>query len=99
MKTPVAAWKSTDHGRASRFVYVTMDSPRKRTRDMNLQAPRNSYGSRRSRVAPRVKRKFIRSRVVQKADKVYLVLVSARADFSTPPQRIVSPVPKVGSLR
>ena len=76
------AWKSTGHGRASRFVYVTLDSPRKRTGDVNLQAPRASYGSRRSRVARRGKRKFNRSRVDQKADQVYLVLGSARADFS-----------------
>ena len=45
------------------------------------------------------KRKFNRSRVVQKADQVYLVLGSARADFFKPPQPIVSFVPKVGSLR
>ncbi len=42
----VVAWKSTGHGRASRFVYVTLDSPRKRTGDVNLQAPRASYSSR-----------------------------------------------------
>ena len=79
------AWKSTGHGRASRFVYVTLDSPRKRTGDVDLQAPRTSYGFRRSRVARPGKRKFNRSRVVQKADQVYLVLDSARADFSKPP--------------
>ena len=75
------AWKSTGHGRASTFVYVTLDSSRKRTGYVNLQAPRASYGSRRSRVARWGKRKFNRSRVVQKADQVYLVLGSARAEF------------------
>ena len=81
----VAAWKSTGHSRGSRFVYVTFDSPTKRTGDVNLQAPRAFYGSRRSRVAHRGKGTFNRSRVVQKADQVYLVLGSARADFSKPP--------------
>ena len=90
---------STGHGRASRFVYVTLDSPRKRTGDVNLQASRASYGSRRSRVGRRGKRKFNRPWVVQKADQVYLVLGSARADFFKPPKPIVSLVPNVGSLR
>ena len=63
----------------------TLDSPRKRTGDVKLQAPRASYGSRRSRVARRGKRKVYRSRVVQKADQVYLVLGSACNDFSKPP--------------
>ena len=66
---------------------------------MNLQAPRASYDSRRSRVARRGKRKFNRSRVVQKADQVYLVLGSARTDFAKPPESIVFLAPKVGSLR
>ena len=42
----VAASKSTGHGRASRLVYIALDSPRKRTGDVNLQAPRPSYSSR-----------------------------------------------------
>ena len=50
----------------------------KRAADVNLQALA-SYGSRRSRVARRGKRKFNRPRVVQKADQVYLVLGCARA--------------------
>ena len=79
----VAASKSTGHGRASRLIYVTLDPPRKRTDDVKLQAPRASYVSRPSRVARRGKRKSNRSRVVQKADQVYLVLGSARAGFSS----------------
>ena len=76
-----------------------MDPPRKRAVDVNLQAPRASYGSHRSRVARRGKRKSNRSRVVQKADQVCLVLGSARAEFSKPPEPIVSPVLKMGSLK
>ena len=81
----MTASKAIGHGRASRFVNVTLDSPRKRTGDLNVQAPRASYGSRRSHVARRGKIKFNRSRVVQKADQVYLVPGSARADFPKPP--------------
>ena len=62
------AGKSTSHGHASRFIYVTLDPPRKRAGNVNLQAPRASYGPRRSRVARRGKRKFNRPRVVQKTD-------------------------------
>ena len=62
-------------------MYDTLDPPRKRANDVNLQAPRASYGSRRSRVARRGKRKFNRPRIVQKANQVGLVLGCARADF------------------
>ena len=95
----MAARKSTGYGRASRFVYVALDSSRKCTGDVNLQAPGASVGSRPDRVARRGQRKFNRSRVIQKADQVNLVPGSARADFSKPPQPIVSLVPNVGSLR
>ena len=37
-------------------------------------------------------------RVVQKSDQVYSIFRRNRADFSKPPQPIVAPVPKVGSL-
>ena len=66
------AWTSTGHGRASTFVYVTLDFPSKRTGDVKLQAPRASYGSRRSRVARRGKGKVCRSRVVQKRTRYTL---------------------------
>ena len=72
------AWKSTGHSRASRFIYVTLDPPKKRAGDVNLQAPRALNGSRRSRVARRGKREFDRPRVVQKADQVYLVRLCSR---------------------
>ena len=76
---------STGHGRASEFVYVTLDSPRKRTGDVNLQAPRASYGPSLSHEVRPGKRTFNRSRVVQKEAQVYLVIGSAHADFSKPP--------------
>ena len=48
-------------------------------------AGRASYGSRRSRVARRGKRKFDRPWVVQKAEQVNFFLGCARADFFKPP--------------
>ena len=38
--------KSTNHGHASRFIYVTLDSPRERAGSVDLEAPRTSYGPR-----------------------------------------------------
>ena len=57
------ACKATGYLRASKFINVTLDPPGKRAGDVKLQAPRTSYGSRRSRVARRGKRKFNRPRV------------------------------------
>ena len=42
----VAAGKQTGHCRASRFVYVALDTPRKRAGDVKLQASKASYGPR-----------------------------------------------------
>ena len=66
-------------------MYVTLDPPRKRAGDVDVQAPRASYGFRRNRVARRGKKKLNRPRFVQKANQVNLVLGCARADFSKPP--------------
>ena len=77
--------KPSDRGRASISIYVTLNTARNREGDDNLQAPRTLHGSRRSREARRKKRKLNRSRAIKKADQAYLVLGSARADFSKPP--------------
>ena len=42
------------HGYASRLIYATLDSPCKRTMQVNLQTPRTSYSFRRSR-GPRLR--------------------------------------------
>ena len=90
--------KSAIHGWASKFVYVTLDPPCKRPSKVNLQTPRTSYSSRRSRVARRRTRKLDRSRVVQKSNKIYSIRWRSRADFPEPPQTVHALVPKAGSV-
>ena len=51
LSSATAARKSTNHGRASRFIYVTLDPPRERADFVDLEAPSTSYGPRRGRIA------------------------------------------------
>ena len=65
---------------------------------MYLQTLRLSYSSRRSRVAHWSVRKLGRSRVIQKAHHIYPIRSRAGADLPKPPQIVIAPVPKVGSV-
>ena len=60
-------------------------SPEEKHWRCELAGTKSLGDSRRSRVARRGKREFNRSQVIQKADQVYLVLGSDRADLSKPP--------------
>ena len=46
LSSAAAVWKSTNHGRTSEFIYVTLDAPRERAGFVDLEAPRTSYGPR-----------------------------------------------------
>ena len=76
-----------------------LGSPREGAGDVDLKAPRTSYGPRQRRVARRRERKLNLPRLVQKSDQTYPVRSRARADLPKPPQPIVALVPNVGFLR
>ena len=90
--------KSAIHGGDSRFIYVPLDPPRKRTSQVCLQTSRTSYSSRRNRVARRRKRKLYRSRVVQTSNQIYPIRCCSRADFPERPQTVIALVSKGAPL-